>query len=113
MNNKEKKCSISRNALSVNLGPLSDETDDWELSFRTDGEESLRVRLSPRSLNQLYYEVKDISADSRQTGHSAECALCGQQADLEQAIPDGDGEPCHRECWADAFGAPEWFTHYG
>lgn len=45
-------------------------------------------------------------------GHRAEGDLCGEMADFEQAIPNGAGDPCHRHCWAEAYGAPEWFTDY-
>jgi len=45
-------------------------------------------------------------------GHSAECDLWGEQVDLECEIPNGACGPCHRHCWADAYGAPEWFTDH-
>lgn len=86
--------------------------DPWELRFTTDEGEVYGVELSPRALHELYIEVKDIGADARQAGHSAACALCGEQVDLDRAIPDGQGEPTHRDCWADAYGAPEWFIDY-
>jgi hypothetical protein len=32
--------------------------------------------------------------------------------DMERAIPNPRGEPCHRHCWAEYTGAPDWFTDY-
>jgi hypothetical protein len=45
-------------------------------------------------------------------GHSAECDLCGEQVDLDRAIPNPRGEPCHKRCWAKYTGAPDWFSDY-
>ena len=80
---------------------------------RFDDREQVLVRLTPRALHELYIEIKDLSANQRMAGHSAECDLCGEQVDLDRAIPNGQGEPCHRCCWADAYGAPDWFTSVG
>ena len=103
-------------ARSVAAGPATDAEpgDDWVLSFTAAGEtiqdrERVCVRLTPRALHELYIETKDLDADARMAGHSSECALCGEQVDLDRAIPDGQGEPTHRRCWADAYGAPDWF----
>ena len=41
-----------------------------------------------------------------------ECDLCGEFVVYERAIPNGQGEPCHRHCWADAYGTPDWFKDY-
>lgn len=104
-------------ARNIAAGPATDAEpgDDWVLSFtaawRGDAErERVCVRLTPRALHELYVEVKDIGADTRQAGHSAACGLCGESVDLDRAIPNGQGNPCHRRCWADAYGAPDWFT---
>jgi hypothetical protein len=105
-------------ARSVSTGPAIDGEpgDDWILSFtaatRDDdppGGERIAIRLSPGALHELWIETKDLSADARQAGVSAPCDLCGESVDLDQAIPNGRGEPCHRHCWADAYGAPDWF----
>lgn len=104
-------------ARTIAVGPMAEfvSGDDWALTFTattsSHGEPAdVRVRLDPRALHELYIEVKDVDADARQAGHSAECELCGDQVDLDRAIPDGQGGPCHRECWAEAFGAPDWFV---
>jgi len=107
-------------ARTVAASPATDAEpgDDWVLSFtaawRTeDDRERVCVRFTPWALHELYIETKDLSADTRQAGHSAECSLCGEQVDFDRAIPDGKGEPCHRRCWADAYGAPDWFRDGG
>jgi len=48
--------------------------------------------------------------ETRQMGHRAECDLCGEMVDMERAIPNPRGEPCHKRCWAEYTGAPDWFT---
>ncbi len=103
-------------AETVMLGPATDAEpgDDWILSFTSEGEtesdrERVCVRLTPWALHQLYIETKDLSPDARQAGHSAECGLCGEQVPLDQAWPDNRKEPCHPECYSDAFGAPPWY----
>ena len=102
---------------SISLGPATgfEEGDDWVLTYcpeRRDIEdrEKVLVRLTPRALERLYVETKDLTVEDRQHGRRAECDLCGDMVELDRAIPSGKGDPCHRECWADAFGAPDWFT---
>ena len=103
-------------AQTIALGPGEDgqEGQDWVLTFtperrNKEAREKVLVRLTPRALHELYIEVKGLSVEARQAGHRAECDLCGEMIDLERAIPNGQGEPCHRRCWADAYGAPGWF----
>jgi len=103
-------------ASTVILGPATDAEpgDDWILSLSAEGRtkedrERVCVRLTPRALHELYIEAKDLSPDARQAGHTAECGLCGEQVPLEDAWPDNRKEPCHPDCWAEAFGAPPWF----
>lgn len=106
-------------AQTVTLGPVSTvnpEDDDWVLSFSSavpeehpNDAKEVNVRLDPRALHELYIETKNLSADQRQAGHSAECALCGDQVDLDEAWPDGEGRPTHRDCWADAYQEPLWW----
>lgn len=103
-------------AQTISLGPAGDgeEGQDWVLTYTPErrderDREKVLVRLTPRALHELYIEVKDLRSDQRMAGHSAECALCGNQVDFDRAIPDGNGAPCHRGCWADAYGAPDWF----
>jgi hypothetical protein len=106
-------------AQTISLGPAGDGDpgQDWVLTYtperrdRADREKVL-VRLTPRSLHELYIETKGLDVETRQMGHRAECDLCGEMVDLGRAIPNGQGEPCHRNCWADAYGAPGWFTDY-
>lgn len=43
-------------------------------------------------------------------GHRAECGLYGEMVNFERAIPNGAGDPGHRRCEAEAYGAPEWIT---
>ena len=45
-------------------------------------------------------------------GHSAECDLCGEQVNLDRAIPNPRGEPCHKHCRAKYTGVPEWFSDH-
>jgi diadenosine tetraphosphatase ApaH/serine/threonine PP2A family protein phosphatase len=103
---------------SISLGPLGDAKPgcDWVLSYtpvRADDadREPVFLRLSPKSLHELYVETKGLTVENREMGHRAECDLCGNMVDLDRAIPSGKGEPCHRHCWADAYGAPDWFTN--
>lgn len=48
--------------------------------------------------------------EARQMGHSAECDLCGEMVDWERAIPNARGEACHKRCWAEYTGGPDWFS---
>jgi len=47
-------------------------------------------------------------------GHNTEYDLCSEQVDFDRtrANPDGAGKPCHPHCWAEVYGAPEWFTDH-
>lgn len=106
-------------AQTVSLGPVSTvspEDDDWILGLSSavpdehpDDAEKVYVRLDPRALHELYIETKGLNADQRQAGHSAECQLCGEQVDLDEAWPDGEGKPTHPDCWADAYQEPLWW----
>jgi len=83
-------------------------------SFFAEGEtddhrECVGVRLTPKALQELYIESKDLTPDARQAGHTAECGLCGKQVQLEKAWPDNRKRPCHPDCWGDAFGDPPWY----
>lgn len=71
-------------ARTISLGPGGDgeEGQDWVLSYtperrREEDREKVFVRLTPRALQELYIETKDLSQDARQAGHSAECDLSG------------------------------------
>jgi hypothetical protein len=106
-------------AQTISLGPGGGGEDgqDWVLTFtpeRRDSEdrEKVLVRLTPRALHELHIETKSLDVETRQMGHRAECDLCGEMVDMERAIPNGAGDPCHRHCWAEAFGAPDWFTDH-
>jgi len=70
-----------------------------------DDREKVLVRLTARALHELYIETKGLDVETRQMGHRAECDLCGEMVDFERAIPNGAGDPCHRRCWAEAYGA--------
>ena len=103
-------------ARTISLGPATDgkDGDDWILSLTPEREdpnnrEKMFLRFTPRALHELYIETKDISTDARQAGQSAECGLCGDQVDLDDAWPDNRDRPCHRNCYADAFGRPPWY----
>lgn len=103
-------------AKTISLGPAGDGEpgQDWVLTYtpekrNEDDREKVLVRLTPRALHELYVETKGLDAETRQMGHRAECDLCGEMVDFERAIPNGQGSPCHRRCWADAYGAPDWF----
>jgi len=106
-------------AQTISLGPAGDgeEGQDWVLIYtperRTkDEREKVLVRLTPRALHELYIEVKDLDVEARQMGHRAECDLCGERVDLDRAIPNARGEPCHERCWAEYTGAPDWFIEH-
>jgi hypothetical protein len=106
-------------AQTISLGPAGDGEpgQDWVLTYtperRDDADrEKVLVRLTPRALHELYIETKGLDVETRQMGHRAECDLCGDMVDFERAIPNGQGGPCHRRCWAEAYGAPDWFTDY-
>jgi len=74
--------------------------------------ETILVRLTPHALHELYIEVKDLDVETRQMGHRVECDLCGERVDLDRAIPNARGEACHKRCWAEYTGAPDWFSDY-
>lgn len=102
-------------ARSISLGPGEDgqKGQDWVLTFTPEREnpekrETVLVRLTPRALHELYIETKDLSPDTRQAGHTAECDFCGEQVDLEKALPNKREEPVHRRCYKDAYGGPSW-----
>lgn len=106
-------------AQTVALGPGEDgqEAQDWVLTFTPerrdpDDREKVLVRLTPRALQELYVETKDLSPDARQAGHTAECDLCGDQVPLEKAVPNPRDEPVHRRCYVEAYGGPDWLSHY-
>ena len=104
---------------TISLGPVGDgeEGQDWVLTYTPekqdpDDREKVLVRLTPRALHELYIEVKDLSVETRQMGHRAECDLCGEMVDMDRAIPNQRGEPCHKHCWSEYTGAPDWFSEY-
>jgi len=106
-------------AQTISLGPAGEgeEGQDWVLTYtperrNEEDREKVLVRLTPRALHELYVETKDLSNDARMHGHSAECDLCGNQVDLDRAIPNPRGEPCHKHCCAEYTGAPEWFSDH-
>ncbi len=77
------------------------------------------VRLVPRALHELYIEVKDLDVETRQIDHRVECDICGEMVDicgemvdLDWAIPNDRGEACHKRCWAEYVGAPDWFSDH-
>jgi hypothetical protein len=103
-------------AQTISLGPAGDGEpgQDWVLSYTPerrdrDDREKVFVRLTPRALQELYVETKDLSPDDRMAGHTAECGLCGEQVPLDKAWPDNRERPCHPDCYADAFGRPPWY----
>lgn len=74
-------------AETILLGPATDAEpgDDWILSFTREGEteddrERVCVRLTPRALQELYIESKDLSPGARQAGHTAECDYVGSRS---------------------------------
>jgi len=77
-------------------GEDGEEGQDWVLTYTPEkrdesDREKILVRLTPRSLHELYVETKGLSADQRMHGHSAECGLCGEQVNLDRAIPNPRG----------------------
>jgi hypothetical protein len=106
-------------ARTISLGPGGDgeEGQDWVLTYTPErrdeaDREKILVRLTPRALHELYVEVEGLSTDQRMAGHSAECDLCGEQVDLDEAIPNKREEPVHRRCYVDAYGGPNWLEDY-
>jgi hypothetical protein len=106
-------------AQTVSLGPAGDGEDgqDWVLTYTPErrdeaDREKILVRLTPRALHELWVEAKDLDTQDRQMGHRAECDLCGEMVDLDRAIPNARGEACHKRCWAEYTGAPDWFSNY-
>ncbi|NUE03650.1 hypothetical protein HUB97_14270 [Halorubraceae archaeon YAN] len=106
-------------AQTISLGPGGDgeEGQDWVLTYTPEerdpeDREKVLIRLTPRALHELYVEVKDLDVETRQMGHRAECDLCGEMVDLDRAIPNDRGEACHKRCWAEYVGAPDWFSDY-
>jgi hypothetical protein len=77
-------------ARTISLGPGGDGEagQDWVLSYtperrHEEDREKVFVRLTPRALQELYIETKDLSREARQAGHGAECDLCGESVDLD------------------------------
>lgn len=106
-------------ARTISLGPATDGEpgDDWVLTYTPerhdpDDREKVLVRLTPRALQELYVETKNLSPDTRQAGHTAECDLCGESVPLEKAVPDKRERPVHKRCYVDAYGGPEWLKDY-
>lgn len=106
-------------AQTISLGPggNGEEGQDWVLSYtpeRRNKEHRQKefIRLTPRALQELYTETKNLSPDARQAGHSGECDLCGESVPMDKAVPNPRGEPVHRRCYVDAYGGPEWVEHY-
>lgn len=106
-------------AQTISLGPGGDgeEGQDWVLSYTPErrdetDREKVFIRLTPRALQELYIETKNLSREARQAGHGAECDLCGETVALDKAIPNKREEPVHRRCYVDAYGGPEWVEHY-
>jgi len=102
-------------AQTISLGPATDGEpgDDWVLTYTPeradqDNRDKVLVRLTPRALEELYVETKDLRPDARQAGHTADCDLCGDSVELEKAIPNPRGEPVHRHCYSEAYGGPAW-----
>ena len=100
---------------TISLGPLGDPGDDWVLTYTPEREnendrEKVLVRLTPKALQELYIETKDLSVEARQAGHRAECDLCGEMVELEKAIPNKREEPVHRHCYKEAYGSPVWMV---
>jgi hypothetical protein len=52
-----------------------------------------------------------FDVETRQMGNRAECDLCDEVIDFDRAIPNGAGE-AYRRCWAEAYGAPDWFADH-
>jgi hypothetical protein len=107
-------------ARTIALGPVDARddagSDDWILGLSAavsddhqDEAEKVYVRLDPAALHELYVETESLSVENRQAGHRAECRLCGEMVDLDEAWPDGEGEPVHPECWSDAYQQPLWW----
>lgn len=102
-------------AQTISLGPAGDGEpgQDWVFTYTPEkrdenDREKVLVRLTPRALQELYIETKDLHPDARQAGHTAECVLCGEQVPLEDAWPDGEGRPTHPDCWSEAYQTPLW-----
>lgn len=106
-------------AQTISLGPAGDGEpgQDWVLTYTPerrdpDDREKVLVRVTPRALEELYVEVKDLSPEARQAGHTAECDFCGESVPLEKAVPNKREEPVHKRCYRDAYGGPGWLEHY-
>jgi hypothetical protein len=102
--------------IALGLATNGEPGDDWVLTLSAatpDGDsaaaERVAVRLTPWAQHELYVETKNLSPDAHQAGHSVECGLCGEQVPLDQAWPDNRKEPCHPDCYAEAFGATPWY----
>jgi len=65
-----------------------------------------------RAAIEFYIETRGLDVETRQMGDRAEWDLCDGMIGFNRAIPNGAGEPCHRRCWAEVYGAPEWFTDH-
>ena len=72
--------------------------------------EKILVQLIPPLPHEIYIKVNDLDVETRQMGHRAECDLCGETVDLGRGILNVRGEVCHKRCWAEYTGAPDWFS---
>jgi len=76
----------------------------------------------PEALVQLVPGAKEVDRVSETTYTGViERGLAGinvtldgevEMVDLDRAIPNARGEACHKHCWADYVGAPDWFAEY-
>lgn len=97
-------------AKSVVLGPVSsgEPGEDWVLTFTPEDSRRVAVRMTPRVLQEIHTEAKDISPEHRQAGHTSECQWCGGQVEFSRAVPNHREEPVHRHCYQEAYGTAEW-----
>ncbi|ELY49189.1 hypothetical protein C495_01010 [Natronorubrum sulfidifaciens JCM 14089] len=63
----------------------------------------------PRFKNNEWHYVPDELAQTISLGPAGDGEE-GEQVDLDRAVPNPRGEPCHKYCWAEYTGAPEWFS---
>lgn len=52
-----------------------------------------------------------LSANNPRHVHITKCGLCGENVDLDRAIPAPCGELYHKNCWAKYTGALDWFRY--
>lgn len=108
--------AVDSNAQTIAIRPEgtplghSQSEDNWELQFKADDENRVRVRLSPYALHELYQEVENIPPDARQIGHASENIVDDDPVPLGKDTPPPQENPILWHCYAEGYEIPKRLT---